>query len=57
MDEEIKVIRKNDTRELKSHPKMKKTIGVRWVYKEQKNANREVKRYKVRLVTKGHKKQ
>ena len=51
MDEEIKVIRKNDRWELKSLPKGKMTIGVRWVYNERKNTKGEVQRYKERLIT------
>ena len=51
MDEEIKVIRKNDTWELKFLPKGKKTIGVKWVYNERKNTKGEVQRYKERLIT------
>ena len=57
MDEEIKVIRKNDTWELKSLPKGKKTIGVRWAYNERKNRKGEVQRYKERLITRGYKQQ
>ena len=41
MDDEIKAIRKNDTCELKSLPKRRKTIGVRWVHKANKNAKGE----------------
>jgi hypothetical protein len=32
----------------------KKLIGVKWIYKEKKNAKREVERCKARLVPKGY---
>lgn len=54
MNEEIKVIEKNDTWELTTLSKEKRTIGVKWVYKAKKNAKGEVKRYKTRLVAKGY---
>ena len=54
MDEKIKEIKKNDTWELASLPKGNKAIGVKWVYKEKKNAKGEVKRCKARLVVKGY---
>ena len=38
MDEKIKEIKKNDTRELATLPTGKKTIGLKWVYKLKKNA-------------------
>ncbi|KAK4428458.1 Retrovirus-related Pol polyprotein from transposon TNT 1-94 [Sesamum alatum] len=41
LDEEIKVIQKNDSWELESLPKGKNTIGVRWVYKIKRNAKGE----------------
>ena len=53
MDEEIKAIKKNDTQELATLPTRKKSTGVKWVYKLQKNAKGEVERYKARLVVKG----
>ena len=56
MDEEIKVIRKNDTWELKSFSKLKKVIGVRQSYKAKKNIKGEEK-YKMRLLAKRHKQQ
>ena len=54
MDEEIKVIKKNDTWELTSLPKGHKAIGVKWVYKAKKKAKGEVGRHKARLVAKGY---
>jgi hypothetical protein len=35
-------------------PNGKKPIGVKWIYKEKKNAKEKVERYKVRLVAKGY---
>jgi len=40
--------------EIESWTKKKKSIGVKWIYKEKKNIKGEVERYKVRLVTKGY---
>ena len=57
MDEEIKSIWNNDTKELKSLPKRKKTIRVRWVYKTKENVKEKVERYKARLVANDHKQQ
>lgn len=55
MDEEIKVIEKNNTWELTDLPKGQKSIGVKWVYKTKLNADGEVDKYKARLVVKGYK--
>ena len=55
MEEEINAIEKNDTWELSTLSKGHKAISVKWVYKEKKNANRDVVRNKVRLVAKGYK--
>jgi hypothetical protein len=54
MDEEIKVIKMNDTWELASLPKGHKAIGVKWVYKAKKYSKGEVEGYKARLVAKGY---
>jgi DNA polymerase zeta len=37
---------------LVSRPDKKKSIGVKWIYKEKKNAKEKVERYKARLVEK-----
>ena len=42
---------------LKSLPKGKKAIRVRWVNKAEKNAKWEEERYKARLMVKGYKQQ
>jgi hypothetical protein len=54
MDEEIKAFEKNNTWELTTIPKEQKPIGVKWVFKEKKNAKGEVEGYKARLVVKGY---
>ncbi|KAL0550376.1 hypothetical protein IC582_014885 [Cucumis melo] len=54
MDEEIKVIKKNDTWELSTLPNGKKAVGVKWVFKIKRNEKGEVERYKERLVAKGY---
>ena len=55
MEEEINAIEKNDTWELSTLPKGHEAIGVKWVYKEKKNANGDVVRNKARLVAEGYK--
>jgi uncharacterized membrane protein len=35
-------------------PNKKKSIGVKWIYKEKNNAKGEVERYKARLVAKNY---
>ena len=55
MEEEINIFEKNDTWELSTLPKDHEAIGVKWVYKEKKNANGDVVRNKSRLVAKGYK--
>ena len=53
MDEEIKVIVKNDTWELITLTKGYKAINIKWVYKTNRNSKWEIERHKVRLVAKG----
>ena len=55
MDEEIHSIEKNNTWEITSLPKGKKSIGVKWVYKTKYQPDRQVDRLKARLVVKGYK--
>nr|GEY09874.1 retrovirus-related Pol polyprotein from transposon TNT 1-94 [Tanacetum cinerariifolium] len=55
IEEEIKTIEKNDTWELTTLPKGQKAIGVKWVYKDKKNAKGEVEKYKARFVAKVYK--
>jgi hypothetical protein len=54
MDEKIASIKKNDIWKLVPRPSRKKPIGVKWIYKENKNIKWEVERYKVRLVEKDY---
>jgi hypothetical protein len=35
-------------------PNKKKSIGVKWIYKEKNNAKGEVERYKAQLVAKNY---
>jgi hypothetical protein len=53
-DEEIALIEKNEIWRLIPRPNEKKPIGVKWIYKEKKNAKGEVDRYKACLVAKGY---
>jgi len=55
IDEGIKAIEKNATWKLTILSKGHKAIGVKWVYKDKRNAKGEVERYKVRLMAKGYK--
>ena len=55
MEEEINVIKKNNTWELSTLPKGHEAIGVKWVYKAKKNTQGDVERYKARLVAKRYK--
>jgi len=54
MDEEIKVIEKNETWDLVELPKGHRPIGVKWVYKTKINAQGEIERYKACLVAKAY---
>ena len=54
MDVEMEVIKRNNTWELVELPKGAKKVGVKWVYKTKLNENREVDKYKARLVVKGY---
>ncbi|KAK4388734.1 Retrovirus-related Pol polyprotein from transposon TNT 1-94 [Sesamum angolense] len=53
MEEEIKMIEKNNTWELADRPKDKEVIGVKWIYKTKLNADGSIQKYKARLVAKG----
>jgi Reverse transcriptase (RNA-dependent DNA polymerase) len=54
MDEEINTIKKNETWELAELHKGQKVIGAKWVFKKKMNLQREIERYKARLVVKGY---
>ena len=55
MDEEIKVIDRNNTWELTKFPEGSQPFGVKWVFKKKMNAQGEIERYKARFVVKGYK--
>ncbi|KAL0290736.1 UNVERIFIED_CONTAM: Retrovirus-related Pol polyprotein from transposon RE2 [Sesamum angustifolium] len=54
MEEEIKMIEKNNTWELADRPKDKDVIGVKWIYKTKLNADGSIQKHKARLVAKGY---
>ncbi|KAL0326873.1 UNVERIFIED_CONTAM: Retrovirus-related Pol polyprotein from transposon RE2 [Sesamum angustifolium] len=54
MEEEIKMIEKNNTWELADRPKDKEVIGVKWIYKKKLNADGSIQKHKARLVAKGY---
>ena len=57
MEEEIKMIEKNETWELVDCPQDKEVIGVKWVYKTKLNSNGSIQKHKGRLVEKGYSQQ
>lgn len=54
MQEELKMIEKNQTWDLVNRPQHKKVIGVKWVYKTKLNADGSINKHKARLVVKGY---
>ncbi|KAL0300476.1 UNVERIFIED_CONTAM: putative mitochondrial protein [Sesamum angustifolium] len=54
MEEEIKMIEKNNTWELADKPKDKEVIEVKWIYKTKLNADGSIQKHKARLVAKGY---
>ncbi|KAK4395665.1 Retrovirus-related Pol polyprotein from transposon RE2 [Sesamum angolense] len=54
MEEEIKMVEKNNTWELADRPKDKEVIGVKWIYKMKLNADGSIQKHKARLVAKGY---
>ena len=50
MEEEIKMIEKNNTWELVNRPHGKDIIGVKWVYKTKLNPDGTIQKHKTRLV-------
>ena len=57
MNEEIKMIEKNNTWELVNKPPNKEVIGLKWVYKTKYNEDSSIQKYKARLVAKGYSQQ
>jgi len=54
MQEELKMIEKNNTWELVDRPSHKKAIGVKWVFRTKLNPDGSINKYKARLVAKGY---
>ncbi|XP_031264481.1 uncharacterized protein LOC116122812 [Pistacia vera] len=54
MEEEIKMIEKNETWKLVNRPTNKEVIRVKWIYKTKFNSDGSIKKHKARLVTKGY---
>ncbi|KAL4354255.1 hypothetical protein GQ457_06G039790 [Hibiscus cannabinus] len=54
MQEEIRMISKNDTWKLVDKPKNKKVIGVKWVYRVKLNSDGSINKHKARFVVKGY---
>ena len=54
IEEEMRALAENETRDLVDAPKGVKLIGCRWVYKVKYNTDGSVNRYKARLVAKGY---
>nr|KYP69003.1 Retrovirus-related Pol polyprotein from transposon TNT 1-94 [Cajanus cajan] len=57
MEEEIKMIEKNNTWELVDYPHGKDIIGVKWVYKTKLNPDGTIQKHKARLIAKGYSQQ
>jgi len=57
MEEEVKMIEKNNTWELVNCPQGKDIIGLKWVYKTKLNSDGTIQKHKARLVTKGYSQQ
>ena len=54
MEEELKMIEKNQTWELTKRPFQKKVIGVKWIYRTKMNPDGTINKHKARLVAKGY---
>ena len=52
MKDEIEALNRNQTWKLVQLPRVKKTVGCRWIYKIKYNSDGTVERYKARLVAK-----
>ena len=53
MEDEMKSMKTNGIWDLETIPKGAKIVGCKWVYKTKLDSQRNIKRYKVRLVAKG----
>jgi hypothetical protein len=54
MDEEMESLHKNETWDLFELPGGRNLVGNKWVFKKKINATGQVKKFKSRLVAKGH---
>ena len=54
MQEEMRALEKNNTKETVPRPKGVQLVGCRWVFNVKYNANGTLERYKTRLVAKGY---
>ncbi|XP_039141940.1 uncharacterized mitochondrial protein AtMg00820-like [Dioscorea cayenensis subsp. rotundata] len=54
MEEELRMIEKNNTWVLVDKPIGKKVFGVKWVFKLKMNADGSLNKHKARLVVKGY---
>ncbi|EOY19734.1 Copia-like retrotransposable element, putative [Theobroma cacao] len=54
MENEVNMIKKNNTWDLVPRPANQKVIGVRWVYRTKLNTDGSVNKLKARLVVKGY---
>jgi len=54
MQEEVEALHKNKTWSLVELPEGRKAIGCKWVYKIKRDSNKQVERYRARLVVKGY---
>ena len=57
MEEEVKMIEKNNIWKLVNCPHGKYIIGVKWVYKTKLNLDGTIQKHKARLVAKGYSQQ
>lgn len=54
MNEELNALNKNQTWDIVTLPKGKKSVGCRWVYKTKFNSDGSIERHKARLVARGY---
>ncbi|RVW73980.1 Retrovirus-related Pol polyprotein from transposon RE1 [Vitis vinifera] len=54
MNEEMKLLQKNETWELVECPSVKKPVGCRWIYTVKYKSDGSIERFKARLVAKGY---
>ena len=54
MNEDLKMIEKNDTWELVLRLERRNVIGLKWVYRAKLNSDSSLNKLKVRLVMKGY---